>query len=66
MKAKTHPLLTDYELDQIAIHEVRVFDRHGRLKRVIPARTLRQVMKSPLGAGFPEGYFKVTYLPASI
>ncbi len=51
---------------EIAIHECRVFDRHGRLKRVIPAPTLRQVMKNPLGAGFPEGYFKVTYLPTSI
>ncbi len=66
MKDKTHPLLTDYELDQIAIHEVRVFDRHGRLKRITPAKTLREIMQKPMGVDLPESYFKVTYLPTSI
>ncbi len=64
MRAKVFPILDTDDLDRIAIHECRVFDRHGRLKRIFPAKTLRQVMKSPLGAGFPEGYFKVTHLPA--
>ena len=32
-------------LDEIAHHEVRIFDGEGNLKKVIPSKTIREVLK---------------------
>jgi hypothetical protein len=47
----------DDDLNEIAVHEVRIFDKHGNLKKVVPEKTVGEVLAVTYKG---EGYYQMS------